>query len=213
MTLPDRMRAAISANHTAVEATPFATAMVSGRMTREHYAAALRGLHRLHAALESALATSQQCAAVAAVYAPDRMNRADLIVGDLEALGFALDADEPNPEADELAAKFTRWAASAPHALLGALYVIEGSRMGSMVLARTLGPALGAGRGPGTGLDYHLDGIATRPQDWQRFRGTLAALPLSAAEQDAASAAADETMQGLVAIYAALPAPELALAN
>jgi heme oxygenase len=208
MTLPDRMRAAIAASHTAVEATPFARAMVEGRVTRETYAVMLRALYQLHAALEGGLvAAARQCPEVCAVYRPETMDRAELIAGDLTALGFDADA-EPEVAPDLLAAHIAEWARENPHALLGALYVVEGSRMGSMVLARTLGPALGVGRGPGSGLDYHTDGIATRPQDWQRFRGALAALPLTEAQQADALAAAEATMNGLVELYAALPVAE-----
>lgn len=80
--------------------------------------------------------------------------------------------------------------------------------MGSMVLARTLAPALGVDRRPGAGLDYHLDGIATRPREWQRFRAALAALPLGPARQAAVEAAAVATMSGLLGLYADLPAGE-----
>jgi heme oxygenase len=213
MTLPDQIRSALAADHAAVEATPFARAMVSGRIAPADYAAGLAGLYHLHAALEGGLGEAAgRCPEVAAVYDPDRMARSPLAARDLAALG-APPAGEPGPAVARLARRFADWAAGAPWALLGPLYVLEGSRMGSMVLVRSLAPALGVDRRPGAGLDYHLDGIATRPQDWQVFRAALAGLPLTPAQRADVLAAAVATMGGLLELYAALPvaAPEAAV--
>ena len=75
-----------------------------------------------------------------------------------------------------------------------------------MVLARSVGKALGLDpRQPGTGLDYHADGLATRPPDWKRFRQALADWPLTEAEAEDVCRAAVVTMDGMVEMYAALP--------
>lgn len=74
--------------------------------------------------------------------------------------------------------------------------------MGSMALARPLAKALGVPPHPGAGLDYHLDGVATRPMKWQQFRATLSALPLPEPQRDDVTAAAVEVMRGLCELYA-----------
>jgi heme oxygenase len=203
MTLPDRLRAAIAPAHVAVEQTGFAHGMAAGTLSRADYAAGLAQLGHLHAALEAALGGAAD-ARISAVYDPARMTRSPLVDRDLAALGEVVVA-EPADAVARLAEAFGRWAATAPHKLLGAVYVLEGSRMGSMVLARTLPKGLRVPPLPGHGLDYHLDGMATRPADWQRFRGTLAGLPLTPAEQDEVTAAAVETMDALVELYDGMP--------
>ncbi|WP_439627320.1 biliverdin-producing heme oxygenase [Gemmata sp.] len=206
MTLPDRIRQAIATDHTAIEDTPFARAMTMGAIDRDAYADGLRELYHLHAAVEAALGiAAAECREVAALFHPGHMTRSTLIAADLVALG-SLPAVEPGAAVAAFAGELAGWAADRPWALLGPLYVLEGSRMGSMVLVRSLAPALRVDRRPGAGLDYHLDGIPTRPQEWQRFRAALAAAPLTDEQQADALAAAVATMRTLVALYAGLPA-------
>jgi len=207
MTTPDRIRQALAPAHAQVELTPFAQALAGGRVGQAEYVAGLRQMGYLHEALEAALAdAAPRHPGVAALYDPVKMDRAASIARDLGVLGEG-PIDAPAAPAARLAAAVAGWAAAKPWALLGALYVVEGSRMGSMVLARSVGKALGRDpRQPGTGLDYHADGLATRPHDWRQFRQALADLPLTEAEAEDVCAAAADTMDGMVELYAALPA-------
>ena len=200
MTLPDRLRAAIAPAHVAVEQTAFARGMVAGTIDRPTYAAGLRQLAHLHAALETALASADS-PHVKAVYDPARMARAAVAAADAVALGHPGDEPAADPVA-RVADQFAAWADAAPAALVGALYVMEGSKMGSMILVRSLAKAFGVGPTPGAGLDYHAAGMATRPADWQRFRAAVGALDLTAAEQDQAAAGAVAVMDALVDLYA-----------
>lgn len=200
MTLPDRIRQLLGPTHAAIEQTGFARAMIGGTIDRPAYCGGLAQLSVLHAALEDALAG---WADVAPLYRPADMARADAIGHDLAVLGGF--AGDPVEATQRLCSSFREWAADAPWKLAGALYVLEGSRMGSMALVRPLSKALAAEVRPGTGLDYHLAGIATRPQAWQQFRQTLAGLPLTDREQADVCAGATATMDGLFALYAGLP--------
>ncbi len=206
MTTPDRIRQALAPAHAQVELTPFAQALAGGRVGRADYVAGLRQMSYLHEALEAALAdAAPRHAGVAALYDPATMDRTASIARDLAVLGEGA-IDAPAAPAARLADAVAGWAAAKPWALLGALYVVEGSRMGSMVLARSVGKALGRDpRQPGTGLDYHADGLATRVPDWKRFRQALADLPLTESEAADVCAAAADTMDGMVELYAALP--------
>lgn len=206
MTTPDRIRQALAPAHAQVELTPFAQALAGARVGRPEYVAGLRQMAYLHEALEAALAAAApRHAGVAALYDPAKMDRSASIARDLAALGEE-SVDAPAAPAARVAEAVAGWAAAKPWALLGALYVVEGSRMGSMVLARSVGKALGRDpRQPGTGLDYHADGLATRPQDWRQFRQALADLPLTESEAEDVCAAAAVTMDGMVELYAALP--------
>lgn len=208
----DRIRQAIASAHVAVEQTPFAQGMVAGRIDRATYCAGLAQVGELHRSLEAALrAAHGRCEAVAAVYDPERMERAGVIARDLAALGG--EPAGPCGPVRLLAERADRWATETPWALVGALYVLEGSRMGSMVLARSLTRALGVAAQQGAGLDYHVEGIATRPADWKRFRAAVAGLPLSEAQHDDIVSAATATMDTLVEVYAAVPVSGFATAH
>lgn len=200
MTLPDRVRQLLGPTHAAIEQTDFARALVAGTIDRPAYCRGLAQLAHLHAALEDAFAGRPE---FAPLYRPADMARTDAIACDLAALGGF--PDDPTEPTERACGAIREWAASSPWKLVGALYVLEGSRMGSMALVRPLSKALGVEVRPGTGLDYHLAGMPTRPQTWGQFRGTLAGLPLTADQQADVCAGAAETMDGLFALYSALP--------
>ncbi len=202
MTLPDRLRSAIADAHTAIEATPMAVAMIDGTVTREAYGDWLVDMHHLHGALEDALA---DCPLAVGLFDPVEMTRSRLI--DRDRAVFPTDPlAVPHESITRLAAEFAEWRAVAPWKLIAPLYVLEGSRMGSMVLVRHLSRAFGIAPQAGAGLDYHLDGIATRPQKWGQFRAKLATVPLTTEQQADVCAAAVAVMEGLHERYSAVPA-------
>jgi heme oxygenase len=174
---------------------------------RTDYVAGLHQLRHLHAALEGALAACDS-PAVAALYDPARVARSTLLTADIDALSDGEEAETPPPAAPvaTLAESLREWAADRPHALAGALYVLEGSRAGSAAVARVLTRSLGVPPLPGHGLDYHLEGVATRAADWRAFKARLAALPLSDAEQADVLDAATATTAALASLKAATPA-------
>jgi hypothetical protein len=97
---------------------------------------------------------------------------------------------------------------SHPAALVGALYVLEGSRMGSMMIGRQLAKAWQIPPVPGQGLDYHLDGIATRGAEWKAFRAAVDTHPAVQAVAEAVLQLATATMDGLLVLYSGLPVAE-----
>ncbi len=200
MSLPETIRAELSSTHIAIEQTPFAQALVGGELRRPAYGVALSELLPMHLALESALIAN---ADAVPMYNAAEMDRSGAIERDLLVLGYTgapgLDATRSLIEC------FQHWAGVTPWKLIGALYVFEGSRMGSMAIARPLAKGLSLEARAGNGLDYHLDGAATRPMMWGRFKAELAALPLSDEHKADVVAAAIQTMRGLHAIYAGLP--------
>jgi heme oxygenase len=201
MGLVERIRAGVSATHERIERVPFSQALIAGRLGRDDYVEALSQLYHVHEALERELGAHPE---LEAVYRPESMARAGVLRGDLAALG----AGGPHPcggPAARLAGRFAEWSAAAPWSLLGALYIYEGSRMGSMMLHKPLARALGVESAPGRGLDYHLDGLAGRPAAWKRFRADLESLTLSPEDGDRLVAAAVETMDRTFDLYASLP--------
>jgi heme oxygenase len=197
VTLPDRVRQLLGPTHAAIEQTPFARALIAGTIDRAAYSRAVAQLAHLHSAVEDALAARHE---FAPLYRPADMARTDAIACDLVALGHF--PDDPTELTAAQCNQIAQWATATPWKLIGALYVLEGSRMGSMALVRPLSKALNVEVRPGVGLDYHLTGMATRPQCWQQFRAQLAALPLTDDQQADVCNGATATMDALHALYA-----------
>jgi heme oxygenase len=208
MGIVERIRAAVAELHDRIERLPFSAAVMTGRLNRDEYARLLGQLLHAHAALEAELDARPE---LACVYRRETMARADALRGDLAALGYGgrdtpLHAvAAPMPQARALAESFGRLARAEPWSLLGALYIFEGSRMGSMILYKALSRTLGVPAEPGRGLDYHMDGLPDRPKTWKKFREDLEAVPAGEPARDAIVTAAAETMGHVYRLYEALP--------
>ena len=191
----DRLHAALRAPRAALARTPFASARQIESISHEDYTATLAQLGQVHAALEADLTTTGM-----PLYQPN-MARAMLIACDLAALGYDGDI-VPTEATDCLIDRFAAWAANAPTKLLGALFVLEGTRTASVAFLRSLARTLDVELRPDAGIDYHLDGLAARPYEWGRFKADLASLELTETEKDGICDAAVETMTSLVEVYA-----------
>jgi heme oxygenase len=199
MTLPDMIRQTIAASHSAIEETPAAKGMIAGTIDREAYARLLAQLKFIHDTLENQLHGKPE---LAGLYDPAEMKRSHVITRDLENLDFEADDSVLDPTS-HLMLLFRQWGEVAPWMLIGPLYVLEGSRMGSMALVRPVARALGLEVRPNVGVDYHLDGMATRPQVWMQFKAKLAATPFSDAQKENICRAAAATMTALHSLYSA----------
>jgi heme oxygenase len=195
-----RLREATAEIHRALEALPFATALVEGTVSRPAYAAALGQLWHVHHALEAELAGHL----LGAVLFRPAMARCPALERDLAALGGAIPA-VPDWAARQLADRIRALGSASGWYLVGGLYVSEGSRMGSLYLLKPLARALAVPVAPGRGLDYHLDAAADRPAAWQEFRAALRSLALEPHDRDRLVEGAVATMKGLYDVYAALP--------
>lgn len=203
------LRSTVRDVHERLEELPFVAALAQGRISAREYLSLLVRLHKLHRVLERELARHPS---LADVYAPS-MNRTAAVSRDIGYLSsvHSITPDSAMQErvvpwhpTDELAERFETWSRLAPWKLLGALYVLEGSRMGSMVLAGPLADSLGEPRLSGHGIDYHLDRWEERRGEWQSFLENLETHPLDAAQQTEVIDAARETFDGFYAIYAGL---------
>jgi heme oxygenase len=209
MDIATRLREAIGPAHSAIEELPLSRAMIDGRVCREDYSALLGQLWFVHHGLEAELKCHKE---LLAIYRPETMDRAAVILRDLAELGTHGGAAAPLESTLSLVRSISDRSAERPWALLGYLYVLEGSRMGSMALARPLAKALGVPAESGVGLDYHRDGMATRVPQWMRFKSVLLALPLGEEDQGEVVSSAIEMMEGLCGLYAALSCSEMTVA-
>lgn len=198
MLLPDMLRQSIASLHTSIEATPLACVMINGTIAKSAYSQWLYQMMSIHQNLEQALTSTKK---LGDLYDPHTMNRSEILKQDAEAL--QLDVDETShTDFEAFGATLHNWSAESPWKLLGVLYVLEGSRMGSLALVRPLSKALRVALQKGTGIDYHLDGAAQRPQIWQAFRAKLAQFPLTPEQMIEVQSAACHTMSVLHDMYA-----------
>ena len=199
MDVMPQLRDATQDIHRRLEDLPLAQALAQGRIGLRAYAGLLRQLVHLHDSAEAVLDRHPELG----VYRPAMARRA-VLLRDLQALGC--DPAAPAlPAVRAFAARLEAWSSTTPVALLGCLYVLEGSRLGSLHLVQPLAAALGVAPTPGAGLDYHLDGRQQRPQLWLQFKLAMNAAVSDPAQQAVVVDAALATFGALYDLYAALP--------
>ena len=174
-----RLREATAAAHERMHRHPGFGAAASGRISPAAYRHLLRRLYGFHRAFESAMALG----------APTRLGRrgrSSWLVEDLLALGV--------PERDIAALPLCR-AIAVPGSeaqALGALYVLEGSTLGGVQIARALSALFESSEG--AGRRFFLGYGAAHGAMWRAF---LEALESYADD----SAAADEAVAAAVATF------------
>jgi heme oxygenase (biliverdin-producing, ferredoxin) len=204
------LRAATQEIHRRVESAPLSQTMAAGGVSRQDYVALLVQLVRIHCELESHL---RRHPSLQVVYQP-WMERLPALLRDLEVLDPEACAP-PLPAVTSLIGKIADWSATNPAAMLGCLYIFEGSRLGSMHLARPLARALDLVGGEGVGLDYHVQDMNRRPHLWKQFQQSMNEF-FSEKEHESIVAAAVTTFLALEELYWSLspssaPAAEIAL--
>lgn len=185
------VRAVIREAHDRIESLPISVALLEGRVGRAAYVRLLAGVAPAHAALERGL---ERWPELAFVSASDH-RRADVCARDLAVLGGAPAGADATPEASALRDHVALAADVSPWATLGCFYVLEGSRMGSLLLAAPIARGLGVPCEPGQGVDYHLAGGETFPARWRAFKATLGERVPGAGPAGALAHAALSTME------------------
>jgi heme oxygenase len=180
MTLMDRLKSETSKAHADTEAIPFNACIMSGSMPQARYAGQLSCWHRLHVALEDALAASTNDR-VQAVW-QDTTPRVPLLALDLQ---WHPDADVPD-EAQQATAAMISWiesfASSDPIRLLGVLYVLEGSTLGGMILRKSIAGMYGIEEDEGLAY-YSAHGKEVMP-NWMLFKARMNSSIACSEEQD-----------------------------
>lgn len=164
-----------------------------GTIDRGAWAAMTIQNRAIQQALEAVLSSAAE-PRLARVFQPHHRRLANFDA-DLAALGVPADQREPLAETLAECNRIASLGAKNPIALLGVLYVLEGSTNGGQFLARPLAKALGLPPGVGTSaLNPH--GERTR-ELWQGFRSAINSLDLAPEEADAIIAAACETFDAV----------------
>ncbi len=202
LTLMEELRAATHLIHTAIQSLPFFEALLACQLPLESYAGLLRALACIHRALETGIAAAA-APAVRQVW-QDGMRKLPLLQRDLSFFEPRVLADiHGATTAAEAAARFiSEEAAENPLALLGCLYVLEGSTMGAAVLHPRFARAfLLAGE---DGLAYLRNYGAEAGARWAQFSGRMNGLCLSQAEREWIVRTAQQFFARLKALHEAL---------
>ncbi len=167
MSIMNRLKSATADLHRNAESSPLQSQLVKGLLPRDGYVSFLRQMYRVHAVLERAIRDhSAEHPGFAAVLR-DYHLREPQLREDLVFLGADPDAITPASATTAMITDIERAADQQPVALLGMLYVMEGSTNGSKFIAAAIRQAYGLA-GPGTAyLDPHGD---LQKERWQAFK-------------------------------------------
>ena len=204
MSLMNMVRSAISVSHQQIELTPFSQGMMNGSLRRSDYANGLVQLWHIHDELENSVLKSTP---IAEYFTPE-MIRTKTIAKDLKAFAFSLDSFKPMNETLAIVTRFRKWANEQPYSLLGCIYVLEGSRMGSLVIAKPLSKTLGLEPGATAGIEYHTEGAAQTPARLKAFKAKIEDANLDETASNDLIQGAVEFMELLNQLYAALLSDE-----
>lgn len=204
------LRESTASHHRRAEQHPFQRQMVQGALPRELYVQWLGQMHLVHAALEAHL---DRLVARHPEFKPifnDERRKVAALRRDIAYFG-APQNSAALPAAREFMDRMDRLAVAAPTALLGVLYVLEGSTNGSKFIARRVRPAYDL---PATGegsayLDPYGD---LQPVRWQEWKAAMDALGLPEAEVAQLTLAAQQTFDAVRELGAELLATPQAAA-
>lgn len=192
-----RLRAETSDLHSQAESRTLQREIAKGEISRESFVAYLGQLYHVHRALESALAGQRNHhPAIAALATPDRMRIPDLD-RDLAFYGVDPERLEVGKTAGEFAALIERTRSSNGVALLGALYVLEGSTNGGRFLANVLRKSWDLDR---DGLAYFDPYGDQQPQQWAAFKREMDSASLEADDEDAVVEMAKQTFAAIAEV-------------
>jgi heme oxygenase len=205
MDLLTTARAASGCLHAAIEKTAFATSLAGGTVRRADYVRYLSALAVVHETVEAHLEEEPLHALPS-----EGAKRAGVARADRQALGGSED-DEAFESVERWKAALEFHKSGSGWVWAGALYVLEGSRMGSRMLIQPISMGLNVPAQPGCGIDYHLAAVADRGASWQAFKGFLTAATPSDADREAFAEGVRMTFQMMNDLYAELSSPALAL--
>lgn len=180
-------------HHVAAERHPLQQQVVKGTIQKHTYAAYAAQLRHIHVALEGALDKHQAGEPRLSRLFQPHCRRIDAFDADLALLDSAGAVRTVQPAAHAAAAWINSLAAAQPIALIGVLYVVEGSTNGGKFLAPILRKSWGFADGNGLeSLDPHGARVHER---WGQFRAGMDELSLTAQEREGIVNAAAATFE------------------
>ena len=202
LTLTGKLKAATHSVHLQLHDAPYFRALVGGKLALESYVGQLRALATIHGVLEQALDASAE-PALAAVW-NGKLRKLPLLQQDLDffAPRWLADVRAAAAVAQSVADRIRLLSQQQPLALLGYLYVLEGSTLGALALWRMYARAF-ALQGE-DGLRYLRQRGPDAHALWSDFRQRLNALVLDDQQQQQVADGALELFASLAGTFAAL---------
>ena len=184
--------------HKEAESRPLQRAMAKGTLPPGAYVMYLGQLRHLHESLEASLdAVTESQPGLAGLFTDERRRVPDLD-RDLAAFDVSPETVPVLPPTKEFIGRVEDLASSSPLALLGPLYVLEGSTNGGKFLARVLERSLQIE--DRAGLSY-MDPYGDRqPEMWAEFKRLADLVELAPDQLNAVTEAARETFRAIAAI-------------
>lgn len=181
-TVMERLRDETMEHHKRAESHPLQKALATGQLSREHYTGFHGQLMLVHRALERALAAKAATVPAIARSVKLYMLTEQYHAADLAHFGIDPAGVRPTPATARVIEHIQTTAASNPIALLGMLYVLEGSKNGSKFLSRVVMKAYGIGPGPGVlAMDPYGD---HQRAYWQQFKDDMNGLAFTPEQID-----------------------------
>jgi heme oxygenase len=197
MSIMLRLRNETREHHERAEHSAYEQALIQGRLPQELYVAGLAQRWLIHQALEAALRDLRSARPEFATVIDDALFQTDNAAADLRYFDIDPAAVTALPATETARAWLRTLAQTRPVALLGANYVLEGSKNGARYIARSLRRAY---RLEQDGLRY-LDPHGEQQRGlWDAFKEQMDALALSPAEQDELIGAAQAMFDHIAAI-------------
>jgi heme oxygenase len=180
--------------HSMAESRTLQQQIARGQVDRERFAAYLGQLYLVHHKLESALVAARSDSSAVETMAQDHRMRVPDLEKDLSFYGLDSSTLEPGKATVDFMQAIDRLQADDPAALLGSLYVLEGSTNGGKFLARVLRQAW---KLDGEGLSYFDPYGEEQSAIWAEFKTEMDGLNFDPHQQDAILDAARETFRAI----------------
>lgn len=195
MTTPvmDLLRESTAEMHSSAEANEFQHQLGSGKVDKELYKLYLQQLYLMHQEIGSLLNQSKPANHAVSHVVQDYHSDLSCIKKDLEYFGVQPDSAKPLKATEALIDSMKKTASEKTAALLGFLYVLEGSTNGAKFMAKSLRAGLGLPEEAGASY-FDRYGNAQRER-WTAFKTAMNELQFTDDERNAMVDKAQETFR------------------
>jgi heme oxygenase len=200
--LMDTLKEAVRDRHARMEALPFIVALTNGELPLESYVGQLRAMAVIHGTLEYEL--GRLAPDTVRAVCQGRPSRLVTLRRDLSVFDGLLIPDivEPQEIVQKIAAKIRRYRSEEPFALLGVLYVFEGTTLGNLKHLPDVLAIFGAQTG---GVAAYYNGYGDKTFEyWEEFRCAMNALAIDSTGVERLVQVAHELFDLLEGLYAGL---------
>lgn len=193
VTVMDLLRESTSEMHNSAEANDFQHRLSAAKVQKDELARYLQQLYLIHQSVSSLIEQSQTTNTPLRHVVRDYHHDLTCIINDIEYLGKKAEQATPLKPTADLVASMTGTSKTTPAALLGYLYVLEGSTNGAKFLAKALRKGLNLPEDAGASyFDRYGDKQRER---WNGFKQAMNEVDFTEEERAKLVSTATETFQ------------------